>query len=266
MLNNASGTGDPFWSLPLHPADFFLFGYTEDVKAFFSAPPFPEQEKQYVHTYPSVMLQLFPPVLNKQLPETYLFTSFLKLKQFEFDEIALYELSPHSVATSYALLVNNFVMLSSQQLGYQHLKHPTHEYDNYFRSFTNLKWQKIYQQWCDGSHRIINEEPQAVIVPFCGVLYTALLNNVLNWQLPWLINTVLLLLRNRSNQHEKWCIRKKVAFPQGSQLRDIIRVEVLQKIVCLMLKDKALLKGLQPFMNLHKRNKKLKPSIQTFTS
>jgi hypothetical protein len=253
MLNNASGTGDPFWNLPLHPADFFLFGYTEDVKAFFSALPYPEADKQYQHIYLAILTQLFPPVLNKQLPETYLFTSFLNLKKFQFDEIAQYELSANSVATSYALLVNNFVFLSSKQLGYQQLKNPDHEHANYFRSFTNLKWQRIYQVFCNPSHRLIDEEPPEALVPFCGVLYKALINNSLNWQLPWLIKLVLLLLRAKARRHEKRCLRKKMIFPQGSQLRDIIRVELLQKMVCLMSADKPLLKALAPYMNLYKQ-------------
>jgi hypothetical protein len=260
MLNNASGTCDPFWNLPLHPADFFLFGYTEDVKAFFSAPLFPEADKQYRHNtqgaLASVLLERDKRLmLNRISPEVYLFQQFLHHHKVVLPELGAYEISATSVAISYAYLVNNFVMLSDKQLGIQNLKHPHHETLHYPRSFNNLKWQKIYKLLCHPAHAIVKEESENVAIIFSGWVHRGLLNNRLDWVFLLQIKITLWLLKKRWYINKKRTEAKGLSFPQGSEVHDVAMIKTIQSIAERMFADKDLLKGLEPFTNLDKKLK-----------
>jgi hypothetical protein len=260
MLNNASGATDPFWNHPLHPADFFVFGYTEDVKTFFSAPLFPEVDKSFQHNQTHILAkmlfkrdgQLFG---NKCHPEIYLMTTFIQKYHSDFKGFENYELSPQSVATAYAYLVNNFVMLSDKQLGIQNLKHPHHETLHYPRSFNNLKWQKIYKLLCHPAHAIVKEESENVAIIFSGWVHRGLLNNRLDWVFLLQIKITLWLLKKRWYINKKRTEAKGLSFPQGSEVHDVAMIKTIQSIAERMFADKDLLKGLEPFTDLDKKLK-----------
>ena len=240
-----------------------MFGYTEDVKAFFSAPLFPEADKQYQHNTQDILASVLLErdgrlMLNKLPPEMYLFQQFLNHHKVVLPELGAYEISANSVATSYGYLVNNFVMLSDKQLGIQNLKHPHHETLHYPRSFNNLKWQKIYKLLCDPTHAIVNEESENVTIIFSDWVNQGLLNNRLDWMFLLQLKITLWLLKKRWYINKRITKAKGLSFPQGSEVHDVAMIKTVQSISERMFADKDLLKGLEPFMHL---DEKLKGSL-----
>jgi hypothetical protein len=275
ILNNASGATDPFWNHPLHPADFFLFGYTEDLKAFFSASLFPEVAKRFKHDPASILAtmsltrdgELWG---NKCAPEIYLMTTFIQKYRPDFKGFENYELSSQSVATSYAYLVNNFVMLSSKQLGFKQLKHPDFEKWHYPRSLTNLKWQKLYKLLCDSSFTITNNEANLGFNWLENHLIFMFQNNnlsilfILFLQFILFSSSVKLRFKKifrglyvRCENIFRGLLKKKSATTllKPVDLHTLYSVSWYLHLVTLMLADKTLVKGLEPFMNLDKKLK-----------
>jgi hypothetical protein len=260
MLNNASGAVDPFWHHPLHSADFLLFGYTEDVKAFFSASPFPEADKQHQHNtqdfLASVLLERDGRLLlNKLPPEMYLFRHFLLHHKVVLPEFGAYEISANSVATSYAYLVNNFVMLSDKQLGYRHLKYPEFEASNYTRGFTNLKWQKLYKLLCNPTYTLINEESDIALPLLCKPIVRLFQNNELSLKMLCFLGIVrfILCLKPRFDKIFRGILNRKKGYYFDHH--EFFLTACHLHLVTLMLKDKTLAKGLEPFTNLDKKLK-----------
>lgn len=260
MLNNASGAVDPFWHHPLHPADFFLFGYTEDVKTYFSAPPFPEADKQHQHNSQDVLASVLLErdgrlLLNKLPPEIYLFQQFLQQHKVALPEFGAYEISVKSVSTSYAYLMNNFVMLSGKQLGYRHLKYPEFEASNYTRSLTNLKWQKLYKLLCHSTHTLINEESDIQLPLLCKPIVRLFQNNELSLQMLLFLQIVrfILGLKSRFDKVFRGVLKRKKGYYFDHH--EFFLTTCHLHLVTLMLKDKALVKGLEPFTHLDKKLK-----------
>ncbi|MCS6267371.1 MAG: hypothetical protein H2174_07370 [Vampirovibrio sp.] len=284
ILNNASGARDPFWNHSLHPADFFLFGYTEDLKTFFSAPFFPEADKVFQHNENDVLAQMTMKrdnelSGNKLHPELYLMTTFIQKYHPDFKGFGNYELSPKSVAVSYAYIINNFVMLSDKQLGFKHLKHPDFEKWHYPRSLTNLKWQKLYKLLCDSSFTITNNETNLnfnslenrlismfqnnnLSIFFVLFLQFVILSTALKLRCGNLLGVVLARLEKifrgfliRFEKIFRGLLKKRPASTplKPVDLHTLYSVSWYLHLVKLMLQDKSLVKGLEPFMNLDRK-------------
>jgi hypothetical protein len=253
ILNNASVTADPFWHMPLHPADFFLFGYTEDIKTFFSAPLMTKAEQYYKHQYNSMFTKMLDPITNKYIPEIYLMTQFVKAQKPHLKPIENYEFSAYGIDLSYRLLVNNFVFLSCQQLGFKNLKHPKHERCWYLRSFSNLKWQKIYTLLCDPHHIIVDDEPTNCNIPFTRGLRKAIHNNQVNLDLLAKMKLIVFFLNIRRQMAKRWSKWRLPFFPNffdGFEDHDYRMVRFTQKILRHLHSQQTLLKELEIFTNL----------------
>lgn len=260
MLNNASGAVDPFWHHPLHPADFFLFGYTEDVKTYFSAPLFPEADKNHQQSIDILAKVLLnrgkgnPLSLSKRVPEMYLLEQFLLHHKIVLPEFGLCEISPESVRLSYAYIINNFVMLSDKQLGYRSLKYPTFE-QNHVRGFTNIKWQKLYKLLCDSTHTIVNEESKVDFPLLCKPVVTLFQNNELSVKLLFILKImdVIFYFRRKFDKAFRGILKKQNKYKVDHH--ESASMPYYLDLVTFMLKDKPLIKGLEPFMNLDKKSK-----------
>jgi hypothetical protein len=258
MLNNASGAVCPFWNVLLHPADFFFFGYTEDVRAYFSAPPFPEKDKNYQHSIGILATALLksgdcnPLFLAKVVPEMYLLQQFLHHQKVALPEFKMYEISPESVRFSYGYMVNNFVMLSDKQLGYRSLKYPQFEHIH-TRGFVNIKWQKLYKLLCDSTHVIVNEESDRDLPWLCKASISMFQNNELSFKLLLILKivSIVLMFKPRFDKVFRGLIKHKKGYHFDNHEFHLTSYHL--HLVTLMLADKVLVKGLEPFTNLDKQ-------------
>jgi len=141
------------YCLPYHPSDWFFFGYTEDVLNLWSIPlaPEPETSTWFTHNkYPSRVY--WPHHLIRYYPEQYIFTSFIKkYRSLRFDNYA--DCENDNVAMSEKYLVNNFVILDSENISIEFLKYKINR-NNIYSTYTHIEWQELYQKYCDEDYQV----------------------------------------------------------------------------------------------------------------
>jgi hypothetical protein len=258
MLVNASGSPDPIWSYPLHPGDFFLFGYTSDLYRYFSAGLYPESYKDYEHNLDSSLAkcckQIDGELLRNRYPaEMYMFMQFIKPQFPDIEKIALYSFSASSISLSYHLLVNNFVMLSEQQSGIKSLKYPNFERKHYLRVFTNLKWQKFYQRFCDANYTIEPQEVKREMSLFNWIL-PMIANSEFNLKLYYLLGLIkyLFMLQHKCNKVFRGILKNIPNYSFEAHEFSFI-ASFVHYILGLMLQDKQLMQEIKPFLNIPSR-------------
>lgn len=138
------------YPLPFHPSDWVLFGRTEDLKKYFSAPLEEASEIQWFKTHVRTRKGFYTNLLARYVPEQYLCINFLK--HFEpvhclcFDDASL-----QNIVQTEQMLAGDFVVLDYQkQFGISFTKYHPNRYLEKCSLVSHRYWQRLFQEYCLG--------------------------------------------------------------------------------------------------------------------
>ena len=138
--------------LPFHYSDWFFFGETADIKNIFEIPLCKDKKESLWFKNKKKPRLYFGNYLCRFRAEQYIFFNFFK-KYFKTNLDDGYDLNKDKAIISEKFLVNNFLIMSPNQLGFSSLKHKGFD-KNYFPSLLNpfytfKDWFYLYKKYID---------------------------------------------------------------------------------------------------------------------
>jgi len=141
------------YCFPLHPSDWFFFGYRNDVTKLWDIPLQPEPEtSRYFESRPRPTPDVISTNLMRYTPEQYLWVSFLrKYGPVEFQHC--HDFTQDAVALTELTIANNLVLLEPHQIQMKFLKYRISQRD-LSTVYTHGDWLRMYKKYCDSSMRV----------------------------------------------------------------------------------------------------------------
>lgn len=141
------------YPLPFHPSDWVLFGRTEDLKKYFSAPLESAGEIQWFKTHKREKKGFYTNLLTRYTPEQYLCISFLKkFEDITFD--CFYDATKENIIQTEKILAGDFVVLDYQkQLGIQFSKYHPNRYLEKSSLISHSYWEELFKEYSLGVKR-----------------------------------------------------------------------------------------------------------------
>ena len=146
--------------LPFHISDWFLFGYTDDIKKLFSCDyQNINDASHYWETRKRLNFDPFEDALWRYPTEEYICYELVK-KHFpyiKFDNSDDY--NAINMQQSNKFIVDNFIMLDSDMISMKLKKYPNEFYFDsciYNGFITYRQWQWLYRTYCDNSYEFWN--------------------------------------------------------------------------------------------------------------
>ena len=146
--------------LPFHISDWFMFGFTQDVEKLFSCKYLSlEDASHYWEKHKRKNFDPFEDALWRYPPEEYIFYSIIKEyhPNIKFSDSDDY--NAINMQQSNKFIINNFVMLDSDQIKFKLSKYPNEfNYDEciYRGLITHREWQWLYRTYCDASYKFFS--------------------------------------------------------------------------------------------------------------
>ncbi|WNX85165.1 WavE lipopolysaccharide synthesis family protein [Agathobaculum sp. NTUH-O15-33] len=136
------------YPLPFHPSDWVLFGRTEDLKRYFSAPCESTEEIRWFTTHPREQTGFYTNLLSRYVPEQYLCLNFLR--QFEPVHCdCFYDATEENIRQTERMLAGDFVVLDYQkQFGIRFTKYRPNRYLEKSSLVSHRYWKQLFQEYC----------------------------------------------------------------------------------------------------------------------
>lgn len=136
------------YPLPFHPSDWVLFGRTEDLKQYFSAPCESTEEIRWFITHPREQTGFYTNLLSRYVPEQYLCLNFLR--QFEPVHCdCFYDATEENIRQTERMLAGDFVVLDYQkQFGIRFTKYRPNRYLEKSSLVSHRYWKQLFQEYC----------------------------------------------------------------------------------------------------------------------
>ena len=141
------------YPLPFHPSDWVLFGTTEDLRKYFSAPLEHESEIQWFKTHKREQTGFYTNLLTRYTPEQYICINFLRrFEKVDFD--CFYDASKDNIIQTERMLAENFVVLDYQkQFGINFTKYNPNRYLEKSSLISHKYWKQLFNEYCLGKQR-----------------------------------------------------------------------------------------------------------------
>lgn len=129
-----------------HPSDWIAFGFTEDLRKFFSAPLQTEEEAYWFKTH-NKQSEIFKNYLPRFTPEQHICIHFLR----QYEEIQIddyYDRSKNLILQTERMLADCFVVLDYQKQLKMHF--PKYNPNRYYEKHTLIshwQWKALYQRY-----------------------------------------------------------------------------------------------------------------------
>ena len=151
MLVCSYYTRDPrVFPLPFHPSDWILFGYTEDVRRYFSTPLEAIEEIQWFRTHSRKRPGFYAALLSRYVPEQYLCLHFVeKFEPIEFDYFD--HATEKNIIQTERILAGDFVVLDYRtQCDILFTKYNPNKMYQQYSLLSHRAWQQLFYQYCLG--------------------------------------------------------------------------------------------------------------------